>query len=68
MEDLREIADSPAYPSESNSEFCPGMTLREYFAAQAMHGLLSAGKVGDHSVAEHAVHHADELIKALHSK
>lgn len=67
MEDLREIADSPAYPSESNSEFCPGMTLREYFAAQAMHGLLSAGKWDASSVAANAVRHADELIKALHS-
>ncbi len=83
MEDLKEIADSPAYPSESNSEFCPGMTLREYFAAQAMHGLLSANRspivpggsfaqprqIKDaETIAAKAVEQADALIKALHSK
>jgi hypothetical protein len=65
---LKEIADSAAFPSVSNSHFYPGMTLREYLASQAMHGFLSAGKWDASNVAAKAVHQADELIKALNSK
>ncbi len=31
----------PAFPSETNSDYFYGMTLRDYFAAKAMQGLLA---------------------------
>lgn len=65
---FKEIADSPAFPYTSGGESYSGMTLREYFAAQAMHGMLGAGKWDASNVAALAVHQADELIKALNSK
>jgi hypothetical protein len=68
-EDLREIAESPAYPLSANGEFHTGMTLREYFAAQAMTALLNRDDIGSYrheDVAMMSVRQADELIKALH--
>jgi hypothetical protein len=65
---FKEIADSPAFPYTSGGESYSGMTLREYLAAQAMHGMLSAGKWDAVTVAGQTVVQADELIKALNSK
>ena len=45
----------------------PGLTKREYFAAMALQGMMSSGRVdvtGD-GIAEFAVRQADALIKAL---
>ena len=41
-----------------------GMTRRQYYAGQAMLGLLAVGKRG-HFVADLAVKHADDLISEL---
>lgn len=52
----------------------PPLTKREYFAAMAMQGLLSANPVYTHGntempvpdlIATHAVNYADSIIKAL---
>ena len=50
-----------------------GITKREYFAAQAMQGILSSSRyyyknVPSAQVAEEAVEMADELIKALNAQ
>ena len=45
-----------------------GLTKREYFAGQAMMGLLVTGVLDDHDceiIAKHAVNQADALINAL---
>lgn len=57
-------------PAESKTTPClatvacpPGMSLRDYFAGQALLGLLSAGRFGpstDHS--EMAYKHADQML------
>ena len=66
---------SPAFPTnysydqESEKEYLPkeGMSLRDYFAAKAMTGLLTAEIVGEYSnehVAEIAYRIADAMLKA----
>lgn len=59
--------DMPAFPVDSSK---PGMTLRHYFAAMALQGLLahggSQGKgYAPEIAAEDAVKFADALIAAL---
>ena len=51
----------PAFP-------CPGMTLRDYFAAKAMEGLISGTSLwresdGDSEIAECAYAIADAMLK-----
>ena len=64
------IKDIPAFPSTFHNgwgEPEKGMTLRDYFAAQAMQGLLTAEIVGEYSnehVADIAYRIADAMIKA----
>jgi hypothetical protein len=57
-----------AFPSETSATtFRSGMTLRDYFAAKAMQGLLTAEIVGEYSnehVAEIAFMLADAMLKA----
>lgn len=57
-----------AFPSETGATtFRSGMTLRDYFAAKAMQGLLTAEIVGEYSnehVAEIAFMLADAMLKA----
>ena len=62
----------PAFPAlnEVGLEKAYGMTLRDYFAAKAMQGLLTAEIVGDYSnehVAEIAYVLADAMLKARES-
>jgi len=48
-----------------------GLTKREYFAAMAMNGYISAGSTGmpdAQAIAGYAVEAADALIKALNTK
>ena len=55
----------PAFPTHLN--LTQGMTLRDYFAAKAMTGLLTAEIVGKYSkehVAEIAYRIADAMLKA----
>jgi len=42
-----------------------GLTKREYFAAKALHGMLSDGDEPDSKTASNSVNVADLLIKAL---
>ena len=59
-----------AFPSENMaSQHRSGMLLRDYFAAKAMTGLLTAALKGDYSysnnyVAESAYKMADAMMKA----
>jgi hypothetical protein len=58
----------PAFPVSGPNGESPGMSLREYFAAKAMQGLLSASYTEDWSysrTAEDAVTAADALISEL---
>ena len=61
----------PAFPVEmiytQENEKFNGMTLRDYFAAKAMTGLLTAELVGEYSnehVAEISYRIADAMMKA----
>ncbi len=59
--------NQPAFPiSGSQYRHTEGMTLRDYFAAKAMTGLLTAEIVGEYSnehVAEIAYRIADAMLK-----
>jgi hypothetical protein len=59
----------PAFPAPAGVSHITeqGMTLRDYFAAQAMTGLLTAELVGEYSnehVAEISYRIADAMLKA----
>ena len=59
----------PAFPIEINSEMtCLGMTLRDYFAAKAMQGMLAGGDTRlvatKEFIGETAYEYADEMLKA----
>lgn len=60
--------DHPVYPFDGTM----GMTVREYFAVQAMMGILSCGNIGGvstfKSVAADAVRMAEALIEALNKE
>ena len=61
--------NEPAFPAQAlgGLGYTTGMTLRDYFAAQAMTGLLTAEIVGEYSnehVAEIAYRIADAMLKA----
>jgi hypothetical protein len=62
----------PAYPTSNYQKMVPlstgyseGMTLRDYFAAKAMQGLLAGTKTGNTSVlANDSYKMADAMLKA----
>jgi hypothetical protein len=67
-------ANESAYPyqhvASPGSEVGYGLTIREYFAAMAMQGLLASGKwcvneVIGHTTAEYSVRAADALLAEL---
>lgn len=65
------MKNAPAFPLEmvytQENEKFNGMTLRDYFAAKAMTGLLTAEIVGEYSnehVAEISYRIADAMLKA----
>ena len=63
----------PAFPLDGAAGCNYGMTLRTYFAAQAMQGLLASGRDEAESwsvatLAEGAVLYADALIAELNRK
>lgn len=62
------MKNEPAFPQRTDSTLAySGMTLRDYFAAKAMTGLLTAEIVGEYSnehVAEIAYRIADAMLKA----
>ena len=52
-----------------NGYFAPGMTLRDYFAAKAMQGLLASGvEASMKELAEKAYAMADAMLKARGNK
>ncbi len=51
----------PAFPTERN--LTQGMTLRDYFAAKAMQGILFEG-LDENQTARHAYEIADAMLKA----
>jgi hypothetical protein len=59
---------TPAFPQRTDATLSySGMTLRDYFAAKAMTGLLTAEIVGEYSnehVAEISYRIADAMLKA----
>lgn len=58
--------NKPAFPVPNWHEHTPaGMTLREYYAGQALAGLLTKIDIEYEQAAEYAVKHADALIAAL---
>lgn len=61
-------ANDQAYPIDAGEgNYAPGLTIREYFAAMALSGLLSEDWLHD-EVAEEAVAIADALIEALNKE
>jgi len=56
----------PAFPRDHAHDGHNGMTLRDYFAAKAMQGLMSGGTGGWalELLAETAYEMADEMMKA----
>ena len=68
---MNEIKDGgPAFPTLHNGSTLPGqtgMTLRDYFAAKAMQGMLAedgGGALNNEELAEFAYVIADEMLKA----
>jgi len=58
-----------AFPTHPDAPLsCDGMTLRDYFAAKAMQGMLASGNLPktmpDADLAECAYNLADEMLKA----
>ena len=58
----------PAFPqfvlSNGGAYVEGGMTLRDYFAAKAMQGMLADGRTGDEYVSNLAYQYADAMLKA----
>ena len=62
----------PAFPSQREHTTKEGMTLRDYFAAKAMQGMMTSarytGIIGvnnyEHSIANQAYQMADAMLKA----
>lgn len=52
----------PAFPTERN--LTQGMTLRDYFAAKAMQGLIEEYGWNDESLAKQSYDVADAMLKA----
>jgi len=52
--------DPQAFPSNQNSN---GMSLRDYFAAKAMQGLLAGGATTE-QVLKYSYQYADAMLKA----
>jgi hypothetical protein len=64
-----ETNNEPAFPqSKDDNQFCSGMTLRDYFAGQAMTSLLSLyydrGQLFADQVTEQAYQMADAMMEA----
>jgi hypothetical protein len=60
----------PAYPAPTTKpleNYYPGMTLRDYFAAKALQGMLAengGGALRNDKLAAYAYNLADEMLKA----
>lgn len=58
----------PAFPTETDFHFFHGMTLRDYFAAKAMQGVVHRSVVDESMCAKWAYEMADAMIKAREAK
>ena len=57
----------PAFPSQREHTTKEGMTLRDYFAAKALQGMLAengGGALANDKLADYAYNIADEMLKA----
>jgi hypothetical protein len=54
----------PAFPSPALQTFKEGMTLRDYFAAKAMQGIVSNGDVDPQKISQASYIIADAMLKA----
>ncbi len=62
----KEFEDDFAFPLK---DFSPGMTLRDYFAAKAMHGYITGGDhVYSHDIAEKSYEIAEIMIEERRSQ
>lgn len=67
-----EITNPPAFPTDAQSslqhDHYEGMTLRDYFAAKAMQGLIASNDAGAgdriEDIPEYAYEIADAMLKA----
>ena len=67
----KEDNGGPAFPAQFFDERAIGMTLRDFFAAKAMQGIISASGDGEgyvdykeFAVAEHSYAMADAMLEA----
>ena len=60
----------PAFPTPPGVQHNDGMTLRDYFAAAALQGMLSDACIAgsDLQLAENAYSYADAMLKAREAK
>ena len=54
----------PAFPTETDFHFFHGMTLRDYFAAKAMQGVVHRSVVDESMCAKWAYEMADAMLVA----
>lgn len=70
--DPETVGTDGAHPVVYDGRAFAGLTKREYFAAQAMQGILAADHVANYptpeDIAEFAVANADALINALNTE
>jgi len=59
--------NKPAFPTTINNEVLRGMTLRDYFAAKAMQGML-ANNPNDSDIATDAYLIADDMMQVREEK
>jgi len=73
MSDSKQIdSGGPAFPIVCVGEYSPGMTLRDWFAGQALAGLMSirhnVDNVGESQIAREAYMQADAMLKARNAQ
>lgn len=65
----KEKTGGPAFPHDGQADYTGGLTLRDYFAAKAMQGLLSNSETnkawGVNENAKYAYEQADAMLKAI---
>lgn len=52
----------PAFPHPSGAQGCDGMTLRDWFAGQALAGLMANPSLGDDRAPHYAFFLADAML------
>ena len=58
------MKDIPAFPRDNSLPNWSGMTLRDYFAAKAMQGMITRRVLNEHEDALIAYKVADAMMKA----